>query len=90
MLDVALIYEEAFNRLAYMDKNYVFNPSKEEWKLARIIRDCLKIFSDASVHLVVQGIPLPMCSFRIFVRLNFNCVNGKIVRKCCFVLWQVL
>ena len=50
MLDVALIYEEAFNRLEFMDKNYGHNPSKEEWKVARVVRDCLKIFSDASVH----------------------------------------
>ncbi|XP_074367079.1 zinc finger BED domain-containing protein RICESLEEPER 1-like [Apium graveolens] len=50
MLDVALIYEETFTRLEFMNKNYVHNPSKEEWKVAHVVRDCLKIFDDASVH----------------------------------------
>lgn len=50
MLDVALNYEEAFSRLEGMDKNYKFNPSKEEWKVARLVHYCLKMFKDATVH----------------------------------------
>lgn len=50
MLHIALEYEDAFNRLEYMDKNYVLNPTKEEWKVAHIVHDCLKFFSDATVH----------------------------------------
>lgn len=50
MLDIALNYEEACNRLEGIDKNYKFNPSKEEWRVARLVHGCLKIFKDATVH----------------------------------------
>lgn len=33
-----------------MNKNYKFNPLKEEWRVARLIHDCLKMFKDATVH----------------------------------------
>ncbi|XP_074373792.1 zinc finger BED domain-containing protein RICESLEEPER 2-like [Apium graveolens] len=39
MLDVALNYEEEFKSLEGMDKNYKFNSSKKEWKVARLVHD---------------------------------------------------
>ena len=70
MLHIALDYEEAFDRLESMDKNYVLNPTKEEWKVARVVRDCLKFLVMLLYILVEVIIRLPMYSFLTFVRLK--------------------
>ena len=50
MLDSAIPLKEAFERLKQIDKNYKYNPSEEDWKVAVVVRDCLKLFYDATCH----------------------------------------
>ena len=51
MLDAALPLNESFCRLEEIDKNYKHNPSEDEWHVAKVIRDCLKFFYDATLRL---------------------------------------
>ncbi|XP_074356158.1 zinc finger BED domain-containing protein RICESLEEPER 2-like [Apium graveolens] len=50
MIDADLVYEETFDRLAFIDKNYAFKPSEEEWILARSVHGYLKPFKDATMY----------------------------------------
>lgn len=49
MLNITFEYENAIERLARVDTNYDLNPTKEEWRMAYVMHDCLKKFSDATV-----------------------------------------
>ncbi|KAL5705817.1 Ulp1 peptidase [Ranunculus cassubicifolius] len=48
MLATALEYQAAFERLELRDDGFMTNPLKQEWELARVICDCLKIFYDST------------------------------------------
>ncbi|KAK1280524.1 hypothetical protein QJS04_geneDACA024144 [Acorus gramineus] len=48
MLESALELKEAFFRLEEIDRQYKFCPSHEEWEMAQIICDCLKVFYEAT------------------------------------------
>ena len=50
MLDTAIPLKEAFERLGQIDKNYKHNPSEEDWQVAVVVHDCLKLFYDATCH----------------------------------------
>ncbi|KAL0413877.1 UNVERIFIED_CONTAM: Zinc finger BED domain-containing protein RICESLEEPER 3 [Sesamum radiatum] len=46
----ALPLKEAFSRLQRIDKQYKFNPPESEWKVAKIVHECLQIFYEATRH----------------------------------------
>lgn len=64
MLNSAFLLKEVFSRLKEFDRNYKCFPSKMEWKVASVLRVCLKCFFDATHHF--SGTNL------MFVNLNFN------------------
>ena len=50
LLDAAIPLKEAYYRLSQLERGYKCNPSVDEWKVACIVRDCLKLFYDACNH----------------------------------------
>ncbi|KAL5710386.1 Ulp1 peptidase [Ranunculus cassubicifolius] len=48
MLKRALKYKEAFCRLAQREEDFLTNPSLEDWEMAKVICECLKIFYDST------------------------------------------
>lgn len=49
MLDVALLYEDVFERLSWLEPSFKCCPSSEEWKLARIICSKLSLFYEVTL-----------------------------------------
>lgn len=84
MLDIAIEYEEAFDRLAFMDKNYVLNPGKEEWKIARTVHGCFKIFSDATVHFSGTTYPTANVFFPDICEINLQLAAWENHPEQCF------
>ncbi|KAL4573396.1 hypothetical protein LXL04_020199 [Taraxacum kok-saghyz] len=48
MIQSALEMKETFWRLSQTDQNYKFHPTKEEWKVAQVICNCLEHFYKAT------------------------------------------
>ncbi|XAR55255.1 hypothetical protein NMG60_11035280 [Bertholletia excelsa] len=57
MVEAAVDLEKAFCRMEEIDKNYKYNLSLEEWKLAKMVNDCLKMLFDATVHFSGSSFP---------------------------------
>ncbi|XP_022859657.1 zinc finger BED domain-containing protein RICESLEEPER 1-like [Olea europaea var. sylvestris] len=50
MIESAIEMKEVLCRLAQIDRNYKLYPSDEEWKIAKVLCDYLRIFYDATNH----------------------------------------
>ena len=50
MLNSTLSLKEVFCHLDQIDKNYTHNPFDEEWKVTKVIKDCLKPLYDLTSH----------------------------------------
>ncbi|KAH7860224.1 hypothetical protein Vadar_010936 [Vaccinium darrowii] len=57
MLEDALPLKDAFFRLDLIDRNYEHNPSEEEWEIAMVVCEFLKIFYDATCHFSGSSFP---------------------------------
>ncbi|KAA8535582.1 hypothetical protein F0562_030585 [Nyssa sinensis] len=56
MLETAISLKDAFYCWEEVDRNYKYNPF-EEWKLAKLIKDCLKMFYEATNHFSGTNFP---------------------------------
>lgn len=68
MLERAMKFREAFDRMKECDSSYKFLPSDDDWKHIRCVIDCLKVFYDVTKR--VSGTKYPTAS------LYFNDFGG--------------
>lgn len=66
MLEATLGMRDAFDRLEQIDRNYKFNPSKDEWEVARIICDCLRKVFEVTKHFSGTSFPTSNIFFPMF------------------------
>ncbi|BBG96965.1 BED zinc finger, partial [Prunus dulcis] len=59
--------------LAQTDRNYMFHPSDEKWKVAKVICDCLRIFDVATNNF--SGSYFPTSNLFFYLRFKMNLVH---------------
>jgi len=55
MLERAMKFRDAFDRLHECDSSYKFLPSKEDWQNIKCVADCLKVFYEVTKR--VSSVP---------------------------------
>ncbi|PIA44017.1 hypothetical protein AQUCO_01800228v1 [Aquilegia coerulea] len=72
MLERALIYKGAFFRLEQREESFMTNPSKEDWEIAKVICNCLKIFYDSTNTLSGTEYPTANIYFAEVCEIHLN------------------
>ena len=72
MLDASIRLKEAYYRLSQLERGYKCNPSEDEWKVACIVRDCLKLFYDATNHFSGSKFPTSNLFFRDICKIQLK------------------
>lgn len=77
MLDVALLFKDAFSRYSQVDFDYVHEPSKEEWEIAAVFREFLKGFYDLTNLFSSVSIPTSNLYFSNVCELHLILTRGS-------------
>lgn len=70
MVQSALEMKEVFWCLAQTNQNYKFHPTNDEWKVAKVISNCLEHFYKATNRFYGTSYPTSHVFFLIYVILN--------------------